>query len=117
MLFSFGIGSAGEGARAYSARLPFTLSSGRTIILADDGGSFELLGHPCKVFQEHDQYALIISGFDSEDAAATFLLKTCAGLIWFGLKSAIGLRFNPDITPIETFYSPNPLPLTRISLL
>jgi hypothetical protein len=109
MLFSFRIGSAGEGALAYSVRLPFTLSPGRTIVLPDDSGRFELLGHTCEIFREHNQYALTVSGFDSEDAAATFLLKTCAGLIWFGLKSSLGLRFNPDMTPIEIFSQSKPI--------
>jgi len=106
MIFSVGIGSAGEGAPAYSARLPFTLSPFRTLKLAENGGRFELLGHVCEIIQEHNQYALTVSGFDSEDAASTFLLKACAGLIWFGLKSSIGFRFNPETTPVELFPQP-----------
>jgi hypothetical protein len=102
MLFSFGIGSAGEGPPSYSVRLPFTLSPGRTLKLAD-GGCFELLGHTCEITQEHNQYALIISAFETEDAALTFLQKAAAGLIWFGLKNSIGFRFNPDATPVQLF--------------
>lgn len=108
MLFSFGIGSAGVGAPSYSVRLPFTLSPSRTLKLAD-GGRFELLGHVCEISQEYNQYALTIVGFDSEDAASTFLLKACAGLIWFGLKNSVGIRFNPDTTPANTFTQPKPI--------
>jgi hypothetical protein len=71
MLFSFGIGSAGEGSPSYSVRLPFTLSPGRTLKLADRA-CFVLLGHACEISQEDNQYVLTISGFDSEDAASTF---------------------------------------------
>jgi hypothetical protein len=108
MLFSFGIGSAGQGAPSYSVRLPFVMAPGRTFKLAD-GGRFDLLGHPCEMTQEHNQYALTVSGFDSEDAASTFLLKACAGLIWFGLKHAVGFRFNADTTPVELFPQPRPI--------
>ncbi len=105
MLFSIGIGSSGEGTPSYPVRLPFTLSPSRTLKLAD-GSSFELLGHACEISQEHNQYVLTIGGFDSEDEASTFLLKACAGLIWFGLKSSVGVRFNPDKTPVELFAKP-----------
>ena len=108
MLFSFGIGSAGEDGPSYSVRLPFTLSPGRTLKLAD-GGRFELLGQMCEIAQEYNQYVLIVSGFSSEEAASTFLLKACAGLIWFGLKSSAGFRFDPDTTPLEVFTQPRPI--------
>ena len=108
MMFSIGTGSVGEGSPSYSVRLPFALSPGRTLKLAD-GDRFELLGHVCEISQEHNQYALTIRDFDSEDAASTFLLKACAGLIWFGLKSSVGFRFNPDITPTELFAQPKPI--------
>ena len=108
MIFSFGIGSAGEGTPSYSVRLPFILSPGRTLKLAD-GDGFGLLGHGCEISREHDQYVLTISGFDSEDTASAFLLKACAGLIWFGLKSSVGLRFNPDTTPVKLFAQPKPI--------
>lgn len=108
MLFSFGIGSLGEGVPSYSVRLPFTLSPGRTFKLAD-GGRFDLLGHPCEICWEHNQYVLTIAGFETEDTAATFLLKACAGLIWFGLKSSAGFRFNPDTTPVKLFAQPKPI--------
>ena len=105
MLFSIGIGSAGEGTPSYSVRLPFTLSPGRTLKLAD-GSSFELLGHACEISQEHNQYALTIGGFGSQDEASTFLLNACAGLIWFGLKSSVGVRFKADKTPVKLFAPP-----------
>ncbi len=114
MLFSVGIGSAGDGAPSYSVRLPFALSPGRTLKLGD-GGRFELLGHSCELSQEHNQYALTIGGFGSEAKASIFLLKACAGLIWFGLKSSVGLRFNPDATPVELF--PEPVPIAERSLI
>lgn len=105
MLFSFGIASMGEGPPSYSVRLPFTLAPGRTIKLAD-GSRFELLGHECEITQEDNQYALTAAGFDSEEAASTFLLKECAGLIWFGLKNSAGFKFNPEVTPVELFAQP-----------
>ena len=108
MLFSVGIGSAGEGAPSYSVRLPFTLSPARTLKL-EGGGRFELLGHPCEISQERNQYALTIGGFDSEDAASIFLLRAWAGLIWFGLKSSVGFRFSPEATPVELFAQPKPI--------
>ena len=108
MIFSYGIGSAGQGPPSYSVRLPFLLSPGRTLKLAD-GGRFELLGQTCDISQEHNQYVLTISGFDSEAAASTFMLKACAGLIWFGLKNSIGFRFNPDATPLKLYAQPKPI--------
>jgi hypothetical protein len=89
-------------------RLPFTLAPGRTLKLSD-GGRFELLGHACEITQEYNQYALTVAGFDSEDAASGFLLKACAGLIWFGLKTSAGFRFNPEVTPVELFAQPKPI--------
>jgi len=108
MIFSFGIGSKGDGEPSYSVRLPFTMPIARTLKLADDG-RFELLGHPCEIVQEHNQYALTITGFDSEAAASTFLLRTCAGLIWFGLKTSAGIRFNSQATPVEIFPQARPI--------
>lgn len=118
MLFSIGIGSLGEGEPSYSVRLPFSLSPGQTLMLTD-GSRFELLGHPCSVDQEERQYSLTISDFDSEEAASTFLPKACAGLIWFGLKSSIGFKFNVVATPVQLFPQPMPVientPITQIA--
>lgn len=107
-MISFGIGSTGEGAPSYSVRLPFTLSPGRTLKLAD-GSRFELLGHLCEISLENNQYTLTIGGFDSDDEASIFLLKTCSGLIWFGLKSSVGVKFSPDRTQPHLFPKPKPI--------
>lgn len=108
MLFSYGIGSAGEGPPSFSVRLPFLLSPGWRLNLAD-GGSFELLGRSCEISQEYIQYVLTVSGFDSEDEAATFLHTVCAGLIWYGLKNSTGFRFNADATPVKLYAQPKPI--------
>lgn len=108
MIFSFGIGSKGASEPSYSVRLPFTMPIARSLKLAD-GGQFELLGHPSEIAQEHNQYTLTIIGFDSEAAASTFLLKTCAGLIWFGLVTSAGIKFNSEATPVEIFPQAQPI--------
>ena len=108
MIFSYGIGSAGQGPPSYLVWLPFLLSPGRTLKLAD-GGHFELLGQECEISQEHSQYVLTITGFGSEAEASIFLHKTSAGLIWFGLKNSIGIRFNPDATPVNLYAQPKPI--------
>jgi hypothetical protein len=105
MLFSFGIGSSGEGVPSYTARLPFVMSPGRALNL-DAGKQFNLLGHACEITQEYNQYVLTIREFDSTDAAATFLLKVCASLIWFGLKNSVGFRFQPEATPVTLLEQP-----------
>jgi hypothetical protein len=108
MLLSFGIGSIGAGQPSYAMRLPFHLSPGRTLKLAD-GSQFELLGHSCEIAQEYNQYTLIATGFDTEDAAAIFLLQACAGLIWYGLNNSVGLQFQADTTPIKLLEKPKPI--------
>lgn len=108
MLFSIGIGSAGEGEPSYCLRLPFKLSPGRNLKMVD-GTKGELLGRPCEIAQEHFQYVLIVPGFESEDEAALFLKKACAGLIWFGMEHSSGVAFSPDRSPINLFQEPQPI--------
>lgn len=105
MVFSVGIGSAGEGGPSYLLRLPFILLPGRRLKLAESS-RFELLGRTCEISEEPNQYVLTATGFESEDAAANFLPKICAGLIWFGLKHSVGLRFSPEATPVNLFDNP-----------
>ena len=42
-------------------------------------------------------------------AASIFLLRICAGLMWFGLKTSAGVRFNSETTPVELFPEPSPI--------
>ena len=102
---SFGPGSIGNGVEYYSIRLMFFLPSGRTLKLHDDSDCL-LLAHSCRVKGDGDQYLLTADGFATEDAALSFLHKTCAGLIWYGIKNSTGIKFNPDITPINLFDEP-----------
>lgn len=103
--FSFGPGSSGDGNEIYSIRLPFSLAPGRTLKL-EDASNFSLFGLPCHVSGGEREYLLTASGFTSEDAAVLFLQKTCAALIWYGLRHSAGIKFSPDIVPIEAFLEP-----------
>lgn len=108
MILSFGIGSAGVGSPSYSVRLPFQMSPGRILKLSD-GNSFELFSQPCEITEEHRFYVLTIGGFSSEKAAGGFLRKACAGLIWFGLRHAVGFRFNINAVPVIQVEPPQPI--------
>ena len=107
MILSFGIGPTAA-APSYSIRIPFTISHGRRLKIAE-GDRFELLGHECEIAEEHAFYVLTVSGFESEEAAASFLPKACAGLIWYGLKHATGIKFNINISDINLLPGPHPI--------
>lgn len=98
----------------FSIRIPFQLSHGRRLQLTTDC-HFELRQHRCEISDENHHYVLTILGFDSERAASDFLPQACAGLIWYGLKSAIGLKF--DAKPASIHYFPAPIPIAEGSSL
>lgn len=106
-LFSFTPGSAGTGNEAYSIRLMFFLSPGRTLKI-EDISDCTLLGQNCHIKGDNNQYLMTAGGFTTEGAALSFLQKMCAGLIWYGIKNSTGIKFTSDITPIETFDKPIP---------
>lgn len=108
MMFSFSIGSRGNMTESYTVRIPFVLEPGRTLKVGEEN-RFDLQGHTCEVAQGHNQYTLIVRGFDTEEDALSFLPKACAGLIWFGLKRSIGLQFNPDPSEVTLFPEPKPI--------
>jgi hypothetical protein len=107
-MFSFGIGSTGEGPPAYLAQISFTLSPDFHID-TDDDNAYELLGHDCKVSKVNNQYLLLVSGFSCEEAASTFLAKASAALIWSGLRKPFGLKVEHEIKPVTFF--PEPIPV------
>ncbi len=109
MIFTTSIGSLGQAEHAYTIRLPFTLSPGRTIKLQDGIAHFDLLGHKCQIAEETHQYSLTIRGFASESSATDFLSRTAAGLIWLGLKFPMGVRFSATVAPIHLFQAPRPI--------
>lgn len=104
-LLSFGPGSAGSNIESYSIRLMFFLPTGRALKLQDTSECV-LLGHSCHVKGEGNQYLLTASGFETEDAALSFLHKMWAGLMWYGIRNSTGIRFTPAITPVRMFDEP-----------
>lgn len=108
MLFSISIGSRGEGTPSYTLRLPFILAPGR-ILKLEEQNTFSLLGQASKIVQENKQYTLIVSGFASECSAKLFLTKACAGLIWYGLKNSVGIKYQVDINTINLFDEAAPI--------
>lgn len=108
MIFSFSVGSAGEGSERYTLYVPFALSPGRELKVIAANSSFNLDDYYLSVEKLNHFFAITIGPFASENDAINFYEKIQAGFFWWSLTDRIGISFSQNISSIEFFDPPKP---------
>lgn len=96
-MFSYAIGSEGEGEDYFSIIFPLIFSPGKKLNI-DSISSFQMSdGQHYTLEKHHYQYSLKVERFSTVEDARRYLDKLTASLRWVSLKNKLGIRF-----PTET---------------
>lgn len=97
MLFSFSIGSEGQGKDSFSINFPLVLSPGKKLNF-EETCSFNIGDDLKLTFEKHKHlYTLKVSAFSTVESAKKYIETLIASLRWVSLKNKLGIRFPSEI--------------------
>lgn len=108
MIFSFSIGSAGDGSERYTLYVPFAFSPGRELKAIDANSSFDLEDYNFKIEKLNHFFAITIGSFESERDAINFYEKLKAAFFWWSITDQIGISFTQTVSKATIYDSPKP---------
>lgn len=109
MLFAISAGSDGSGLERFVASIPFVLSPGSTLQLAETAiHSFED-GGQVKLEKLQLRYAASVGPYASEAEAQFGLQKLTAALLWSALEFNVGLRYPGERGLVHLHEQPIPI--------
>ncbi len=114
MLFAMSPGSAGVGEPRFDAYLPFTLAPGLSFNLKEPRET--TVGATTFRLEklEDGLYTLTARGFSSEGAATSALDGLRACLLWFSIRTRVGVRYTPLVGKVTLYDQPVPAPPKEI---
>lgn len=110
MLFAISAGSDGSGDDRFVASIPFVLSPGNTLQLAETAlYSFEGGDH-VKLEKLQLRYLASVGPYASEAEAELGLQKLISALLWSALEFSVGLRYPSERGAVHFHEQPLPIP-------
>jgi hypothetical protein len=109
MLFAVSPGSDGNGSDRFVASLPFTLSPGSVLELAETSSYPIPGGEHLKLEKLQLRYSASVGPYASESDAEQGLQRLTAALLWSALEFNVGLRYPSNRGLISLYESPIPI--------
>lgn len=98
------INSKIEEIKGYYLRIPFRMDHGKLISGLDELEPFSVAGYNVRIKKLKDfgdYHAIIVSSFDTKQAACDFFIKLRAALFWVSLKSKMGIEYSKSVEDAE----------------